>query len=278
MAVGEGAVWAVSDKGPTLTRIDPARNSAAASIKIKLRNACPADPPGCGEVATGEGAVWISHKNDDSVDRIDPRTNDVTATIKVGSQPGQLAVSPGAVWVTNNGAVTVSRIDTSTARVVATIRVGPASASNGLNITTGGGAVWVGVPDLNAIVRIDPATNAIVSTIRASGKPCGFLAANKNAVWAAGAHCGSYVSRLDPSSNRRAGRVKGTFQAPIGLVLGFGSLWTADLDAQTIVRINPRTGRIVGRLRVGGLPIRLGIGLGSLWVRDDSGRVLRIKP
>src|SRR5216110_3564603 len=48
-AVGEGAVWAVSDSGPTLTRIDPDRNAAAASVKIKLRNACPAEPPGCGE-------------------------------------------------------------------------------------------------------------------------------------------------------------------------------------------------------------------------------------
>ena len=52
----------------------------------------------------------------------------------------------------------------------------------------------------------------------------------------------------------------------------------ADLDARTIDRVNPRTGRIVARLRVGGLPIRLGTGFGSVWVRDDSGRVLRIKP
>jgi streptogramin lyase len=83
---------------------------------------------------------------------------------------------------------------------------------------------------------------------------------------------------VNPHSNRRAGEVKGDLLAPIGLALGFGSLWIADLDAKTIDRVNPRTGRIVARLRVGGLPIRLGIGFGSLWVRDDSGRVLRIRP
>ena len=72
-AVGERAVWAVSDSGPTLTRIDPDRNAAAASIKIKVGKACPAEPPGCGEAAAGDGAVWLSHTTDNTVSRIDPR-------------------------------------------------------------------------------------------------------------------------------------------------------------------------------------------------------------
>ena len=123
-----------------------------------------------------------------------------------------------------------------------------------------------------------PATNRVVSRIRASGQPCGFLAAGRNAVWAAGAHCGDYVTRINPHSNRRVGQVRGNLLAPIGLALGFGSLWIADLDAKTIDRVNVRTSRIIARLRVGGLPIRLGVGFGSLWIRDDSGRVLRIRP
>jgi hypothetical protein len=65
---------------------------------------------------------------------------------------------------------------------------------------------------------------------------------------------------------------------PIGVALGFGSLWVADLDAKTVDRVNPRTGRIVARLRVGDHPVHLGAGFGSVWVRDDSGRVLRIRP
>src|SRR5947199_8114261 len=99
--------------------------------------------------------------------------------------------------------------------------------------------------------------------------------ANRNL---AGAHCGDYVTRINPHSNRRVGQVKGNLFAPIGLALGFGSLWIADLDAKTIDRVNVRTSRIAARLRVGGLPIRLGVGFGSVWVRDDSGRVLRIRP
>ena len=72
--------------------------------------------------------------------------------------------------------------------------------------------------------------------------------------------------------------MKGRLLVPIGLALGLGSLWIADPDAKTIDRVNPRTARIVARLRVGGYPVHLGIGFGSVWVRNDSGRVLRITP
>ena len=68
------------------------------------------------------------------------------------------------------------------------------------------------------------------------------------------------------------------FKAPIGLAIGFGSLWVADLDAKVIDRVNPSTKRMVARLPVGGFPVRLAIGFGSVWVRDDVGRVRRLKP
>ena len=95
-AVGQGAVWAVSDPVPTLTRIDPRRNAVAASIKIKLVKACPAQPPGCGDAAAGDGAVWVTHLTDNTVSRIDPPRNRVVRTIKVGSRPVAVAVTPGA--------------------------------------------------------------------------------------------------------------------------------------------------------------------------------------
>jgi streptogramin lyase len=145
-------------------------------------------------------------------------------------------------------------------------------------VVAGAGAVWVGVPDLSVLVRIDPATNKIVSRDRVFGQPCGFLAADANSVWVAGAHCGNYILRLDPRSNKNAGQVSGNLMAPIGLALGFNSLWAADLDAKTIDRIDTHTGKITGSLRVGGQPIRLATGYGSVWVRDDGGRVLRIQP
>jgi virginiamycin B lyase len=279
-AIGEGAVWSTTDAVSTLTRIDPERNAVVARLKVERRNTCPMFPASCGDAAAGNGAVWVTHPSDNTVSRIDPQTNSVIATIPVGPHPVELAVSPGAVWVSDDGGPSVSRIDPATNHVVATIRLGPASAccAGHMGVTAGGGAVWVGVANMNTVVRIDPATNAVAARIRLSGQPYGGLAADEYAVWAASAHAGSVIWRIDPHSNRRTGTVRGELMAPIGLALGFGSLWVADLDAKTIDRVNPRNGRIVARLRVGGYPIRLGIGFGSVWVRDDTGRVLRITP
>jgi YVTN family beta-propeller protein len=267
-AVGEGAVWAMSDDASRLTRIDGRSNAVVARIKIA---------PG-GELAAGNGAVWITHPGAGTVSRVDSQTNRETATIKVGPGPQGVAASPGAVWVANSGGPTISRIDSATNLVVATIRVGPSSAaSDRMSVTASGRTVWVGVPDLDAVVRIDARTNKVVARIPTRSS-CGPLAVSKDSVWVAGAHCGAQIARIDSRANRRNGKVKGKLSAPIGLVLAFGSLWVADLDAKTIDRVDTRSGRIVARLAVGGYPIRLGVGFGSIWVRDDTGRVLRIEP
>jgi YVTN family beta-propeller protein len=224
---------------------------------------------------------------DNAVARIDPKTNRVTARIAVGKGPEGVATSPGAVWVSNANGPTVSRIDPGTNKVVATIRLAPARACcERTAIVASASGVWATVPKLGAVVRIDPATNKVVATIKLawqeSGQPCGFLAVDDGAVWSAGAHCGSssgfgVVTRIDSGTNQPTGPVTG-FMAPIGLAIGFGSVWAADLDAKAIVRIDPATGRIAARLPVGGLPVRLAIGFGSVWVRDDVGRVLRLRP
>jgi streptogramin lyase len=83
--------------------------------------------------------------------------------------------------------------------------------------------------------------------------------------------------RADALTNKRRRSVKGGL-TPIGLALGFGSLWVADLDAKALERVNVRTGQITARLRVGGYPVRVAVGFGSVWIRDDTGRILRIAP
>jgi DNA-binding beta-propeller fold protein YncE len=226
----------------------------------------------------GDGALWIARVSDDTVVRIDPGDNSA-ATIRVGPQPEGIAATPGAVWVVNKGGPSVSRIDPATNHVVATIRIGPTRAccSDHMAVAAGGGAVWVSMPSTDSVVRIDPATNNVVARIHLSGQPCAFLAAGEDRVWAAGGHCAGSVMRVDRRTNTPAGTVDG-MTAPVGVAVGFGSVWVADLGASQIVRVDPKTGRVVGTLQLSGEPVRLAVGFGSLWVRDDSGQVLRIQP
>ena len=272
-AVGEGAVWAMSDGLSTLTRIDPSTNSVIARIPVE----------GGGEIAAGDGALWLSNPTNNTVSRIDPKTNEVTASIRVGPKPDVIAVSPGAVWVANAGGPSVSRIDPTTNKVVATIRTSPAQpCCPHMGVGWGGGSVWAGVPrtgfpNLSSVVRINPMTNTITARIRVSDEQCSFIVADRRAVWVAGGHCSGIVTRLDPVTNKQIGIVHGE-KSPIGLALAFGSLWVADLDAKRIDRVNVRTGRILARLPVGGSPAHLAAGFGSMWVKDDTGHVLRINP
>jgi virginiamycin B lyase len=257
----------MSDAESTLMRIDPARNAVVARIKVA--------PPD--SAAAGDGAVWLSYPGD-TVSRIDPATNKLTANIHVGPQPSGIAVSPGAVWVADAGGPSVSRIDPATNRVVATVRVGPrlACCSEHMSLTATANAVWVAVPNANTIVRIDPADDRVVWTLKLPYSPCAFLAADEVGIWSAGGSCADEVGHIDIRTKKLTGTAPEPH--PVGVVLGLGSVWVAAIDSADVDQIDPRTGRLVARLHVGGTPVRLGVGFGSVWVNDDNGRVLRIQP
>ena len=135
-------------------------------------------------------------------------------------------------------------------------------------------AVWVALTNGKSIVHVDPATNSVVATARIGYQPCGFLAADETGVWSTGGCGGDVVARVDSRTNRITTRLDEPF--PVGIEVAFGSVWVAVEGSGNIDQIDPRTGRLVARLHVAGLPVRLGVG--SSWVNDDYGRVLRIKP
>ena len=267
-AVGDGAVWAMSDSQSTLFRIDPAKNAVVARIAV----------PAADTAAAGEGAVWLTYPVTDTVLRIDPARNAVAARIPVGHDPLGVAVAPGAVWVANGLDPSVSRIDPATNRVVATIRVGPkrACCATHMNLFATPRGLWVAVPNANAIVRIDPETNRVVGRARLPFPPDGFLIADERNVWTGGARRTDAVARIDA----RTMRVTGTLRArhPLGFGIASGAVWVALVESAEVDRIDPRTARVSVRVRVSGFPARVGVGFGSVWVNDDNGRVLRLQP
>jgi hypothetical protein len=212
-------------------------------------------PENSGGLAVGEGAVWSTSDAVSVLMKIDPTRNAVVATTKLPLQIRARSCREAAVRLQPGTVPCGSRVSPTMWSCASTPRRARSSppwrsdpnqrASPHAGRDLGRRQGWPSVS------RIDPATNQVVATIRLQGHR------SKDEQW------GSADSR----SHR-----------PIGLALGFGSLSVADLDLKTTDRVNERTGRIVGRLRVGGFPVRLGVGFGSVWVRDDTGRVLRIKP
>jgi YVTN family beta-propeller protein len=277
VTVGEGSVW-VSGFG-ALTRIDQGMDRVVATIHT----------PGVEDysrVAVGEGSAWVSADRG-LVYRIDPKTNRVSAMIRTGSYAGAVAVGGGSVWVTSSehSAGNVVQIDPATNRVVRSIHVGLSP----VGILYAAGSVWVSTNEAPyALWRIDPARGRVRQmSVGAFGQP-GPLTFGDGDIWTTANGETDSVLRIDPST----GKVVKQIPVPLAERVTFEKGWVWVLTSPpsssrtiflpspkhpgTIRRIDPMTGRVVGKpLRVRGLqPISLAAGSGALWVADYQGGFL----
>jgi YVTN family beta-propeller protein len=194
----------------------------------------------------------------------------------------RMTVADGVLWVQAAG--TVVRIDPATnAAAGRPLRV-PADAEA---IAAADGALWVasvGPGDLGAVgedrvTRIDLATGRPVATITVGRAPLD-LAVTRGAVWVPNSGGGgSSVARIDPRTNRVAGRPIRTGASPQSLAVGGGSLWVANHDAGTVTRIDQASGKVVAHIPVPSEPHRVAYGASAAWVgnwHDNS--VSRIDP
>jgi DNA-binding SARP family transcriptional activator/ABC-type branched-subunit amino acid transport system substrate-binding protein/streptogramin lyase len=149
VAVGAGAVWAISGRAASVFQIDTQARKIRTRIPIVNRLGTLAPFPIA--VAVGEGSVWLLNGNTQTVSRIDPQLGGVTATIPlgIGRNPNDIAVGLGAAWVANGGDGTVTRIDPTT-NSATTIDLG----NSPTDIAVGGGRIWVTVqPGFRALAR-----------------------------------------------------------------------------------------------------------------------------
>jgi virginiamycin B lyase len=227
-----------------------------------------------GYVATGAGAVWQTDWANDVLVKIDPVTGKTLASIPVGSAPSGVAVTEGSVWVADQHSGTVSRIDPATNKVIATIALGPVEDSGPQIMAAGPGGVWVGLQNTGENVRIDAATNTVGLRVPLDGP----VASDGTQVWI-GADEGNgraAVVRVDPATGKAITTVELETGDPCGMAVGLGSVWVADGG---LTRIDEATGRIVGRLDLGGDCGNVTVAGGAVWVTaDGQPYVLRISP
>jgi streptogramin lyase len=144
------------------------------------------------------------------------------------------------------------------------------------DLTYGDGSLWVTVGASPAtLVRVDPKTRRTIGTpilvapARAFGSAFG-----SEAVWETGFDDGS-LARVNPATGR-VERVK-LGGAAVGVVVSGGSVWVAIRDRDTVIRVDPRTLRVLHTTTVGNDPAYLAAAGGLLWVVNQSdGTVTRI--
>jgi DNA-binding beta-propeller fold protein YncE len=248
--IGFGRVWVPDcDFGPQgLVVVDPATNRVVRAIGDQV----------AGSVGLGAGSVWAGP-------RIDPATLREQPLLNTGHDDLAIAFGDGAVWVSDalypsyhgHRHATVFRIDPATGKVTATIRAGVTSIQNWPMFDAG--KLWVypwlqnparGDAAGDKIWRIDPRTNtatemtiphidfanlntaftAGMGSLWVRGQPTGLRIVGNDLVG------GDSLFRVDP----RTLKVTGKYPVAAGtwgfMATGFGSLWVANFDNDTIWR------------------------------------------
>lgn len=191
--------------------------------------------PTPGSVATGFGSVWVGNGPTQTVTRLDPRTDAVIARIPTSDPASVVGVGAGAIWVTSFPGNSLTRIDPGNNRVTGTISLAPRGAGP-IGVTVFRGFVWVanhnGEPAIS-VFKIDPAAMRVVDVI-----PVG-----------AGASAG-----------------------PVWILSSAGSIWTnVNGDANVVVRIDPRTDRILARIPAPSACTQLAADDTGVWGAGDYG-------
>ena len=219
-----------------------------------------------GIVGATPAAVWAPDQSA-HVARIDTATGRVTARIPTGLRPFSILATAGGVWVANLYSSTVARIDPKTNRVVARIPVG----ARPYGLAAGNGAVWVSSSAEGTVSRIDPRTNRVVKTFDAGAEPNGLLHAY-GALWV-GDYGGGRLLELDPATGRVLRRW------PIAhadwITASPGALWVSS-EPGWIVRINPATGAVKARIKVGVNPLATAWIGGELWVPSIDADIVSV--
>jgi DNA-binding SARP family transcriptional activator len=284
IAVGGGSVWVLSDDDLTISQVNP---QAREVVNTFAAGAGPL------RLTYGDGSLWVGSiagrplLNPDlaSLVRIDPTATSLPAqTISLprrvlntiydegndASWAKKLAVGNGVIWVASSDG-SVYRIDPRTGRRVATIH-GLHSGSVALDPT----GVWALGADVDRgyISLISARANSVVTRMTVPSANIGAATVGDGALWFTGHDQGAHgaITGIGQESLWRV-RVGDTAHVNLGLglgtpgiALGDGSIWVINPGADTVIRVNPTTLRVLKTIGLPGPPGGIAFDDGVVWV------------
>jgi serine/threonine-protein kinase len=257
IAAGPSAVWVGNLRDRTLTRIDPAGRSVAATVSLGDRT-----PTG---IAAGQDAVWVAHGLSGELSRVNARFARVAETIEVTGRPyaaptGAVALGEGSVWAVY-GDSTLARIRPSPPRVTGSALAGASPSA----VTTADGLVWVANAGEATVQRFSPATfeQGPAGKAISVGKQPAAIAAGYDVLWVAN-RGDDTVTRIDPATGSVATIAVG--DEPASVVAGADAVWVANAGDGTVSRIDPETRRVTRTIDVANAPVGIAVAGGLVWV------------
>jgi DNA-binding beta-propeller fold protein YncE len=134
-----------------------------------------------------------------------------------------------------------------------------------------GSSAWIACKEQSRVIRVDTRTGGRTRSVRL-GAPVIAVASGVGSIWALDS--GATLYRLNASSGTVVRRIALPAAAPYNIWIGGGSVWVAADQGAQVVRVSPRTNRVVARIPVGDGPADMAFDGGTAWVVNHRDRVL----
>jgi streptogramin lyase len=126
-----------------------------------------------------------------------------------------------------------------------------------------GTTAWVACKTQSRVVRINTKTGKTTKSIRLRG-PAIAVASGLGSVWALDS--GGTLYRLDPKRAKVTKRIGLNVAAAYNIWIGGGSVWVAADQGASVVRVSPKSNRVVARIEAGDGPASMAFDGGTAWV------------
>jgi streptogramin lyase len=272
IVAGVDGIWLTTMR--SLVHVDPQTNRIKRHLQLK---------PILGALTITGRQLWLARNpiNTGQAARTQSQLWSVdTASGQLRGQPIQLqlianlATAANAVWVTNGDHAQYGRlfqIDPRRRRIVATLKI-PGAPSG---LIEERGLLWIACSDTGYLFRVDPHAAKLVGKPVRAGAALLTVAAGQDRIWVGDSYAGA-VNGVNANTGTVVTRTKLRYVSDVAV--GEGAVWATVDKPSELVRLDPNTGREVGRpLAIPGTASGLAIGFGSIWVITGNG-VIRIQP
>jgi serine/threonine-protein kinase len=236
------------------------------------------DPGSGGPTPTGAASAVPAG----SLAMIDPETGDASNPI-----PGvrglarwddvypNLAIGEGGVWLhgwPDGESPLLQHFDEETGELVELLQIalepGLGGALADFGLAVGSQTVWFsGGQPATRVSRINPATHEPLEPVSIDSGSVTDIVLGGGRLWV-GSDDGT-LTAFDPLTGRRREgfEIHGT---PDALAYGNGSVWALDFLEEEVIRIDPSSDEVIGRVPLAGNPSHIAAGDGGVWVLDPK--------
>jgi DNA-binding SARP family transcriptional activator/DNA-binding beta-propeller fold protein YncE len=260
VSVGDGHVWTANAGEGTVSMVDPRGQRVVRTIGVGAAAT---------DLVVADGQVWIAAGNDNKLIRLDSLSGGVLETKEISSDLSAsayaIAAGEGAIWLASGD--TIYKVDPTTQRFDGKRRY----LGGGINdVALHGGSAWL-VTSHQRLIRLDALDLRKRGNVSLGVIPVS-LAIAGGSVWIGAENPtgpGAAVFRVQESTGRVLQTIVlggNSYPPSLDVASGAGQIWVAFYDKGEVDRIDPESGAVVARIKVGGHPSGIAVGEGRVWV------------